>query len=119
VQYAHARIHSLLKLGCASIPTDPAGIDFSLLTDPREIELIRKIAELTEEVTEAAIHREPHRLTRYAMDLAGLFHSFYNAVRVLHEDPAIKAARLALADATRIALRNVLTMLGVSAPERM
>jgi arginyl-tRNA synthetase len=119
VQYAHARIHSLLKLGCASIPMNPESIDFLLLKDPHELELIRKIAEFTEEVTDAAIHREPHRLTRYAMDLAGLFHSFYNAVRVLHEDPALKNARLALADATRIALRNVLTMLGISAPERM
>jgi arginyl-tRNA synthetase len=119
VQYAHARIHSLMKLGRADIPMNPGSIDFSLLRDPHELELIRKIAEFTEEVTDAAIHREPHRLTRYVLDLAGLFHSFYNAVRVLHEDPALKDARLALADATRITLRNALAMLGVSAPERM
>jgi arginyl-tRNA synthetase len=119
VQYAHARIHSLLKLGGALAPMNPAGIDFSLLKDPHELELIRKIAEFTEEIRDAAVHREPHRLTRYVLDLAGMFHSFYNAVRVLHEDPALKDARLALADATRITLRNTLTMLGVSAPERM
>ena len=119
VQYAHARIHSLLKMGQATIPMNPEGIDFSLLTDPHEIELIRKIASLPQEIVEAATHREPHRLTHFAMDLAALFHSFYNAVRVLHDDPALSAARLALADATRITLRNVLTLIGVSAPERM
>ncbi|MCL6581529.1 MAG: arginine--tRNA ligase, partial [Firmicutes bacterium] len=63
--------------------------------------------------------REPHRLTRYALDVATSFHKFYDTCRVLTEDPALRRARLALADATRIVLANVLALLGVSAPDRM
>jgi arginyl-tRNA synthetase len=165
VQYAHARIHSLLKLalagdaaagdaanataaGDAADAADAAGpspaaaataagpspaadaaaataaaswaqADRSLLVHPAEIELIRKLADLPEEILQAAVGREPQRLPRYAMDLAALYHSFYTECRCLVEDRPLRQARLLLSDATRIVLRNVLGLIGVSAPERM
>ncbi|MCR4440649.1 MAG: arginine--tRNA ligase [Peptococcaceae bacterium] len=118
VQYAHARINSILKAFAGQMP----GVDevnFNLLTEPYEIELIRKIADLPEEITGAAVNMEPHRMTRYAHELASLFHSFYNSCRVLTDDEELKKARLLLVDAVRITLRNVLGLIGVSAPVRM
>ena len=122
MQYAHARIHSLLKLALA----EEAGAarpwmnaDTSLLTHPAEKELIRKLAELPEEIVQAAADREAHRLPRYAMDLAALYHSFYNECRCLVDEPGLRHARLLLCDATRIVLRDVLALIGVDAPERM
>ena len=121
VQYAHARIHSLLKM--AQIPVDQAndwtGADLRLLIHPAEKDLIRKLADLPEEIIQAAVDREPHRLPRYAMDLAALYHSFYTECRCLVDDAPLRLARLQLCDATRIALRNVLEIIGVSAPDRM
>ena len=90
-----------------------------MLTHPAELDLIRKIADLPQEIASAAADLAPYRMARYATDLATLFHSFYNNCKVLTDDQALKAARLVLVDAARIALRNVLTLLGVSAPERM
>lgn len=123
VQYAHARIASILRQPEAAdlpAPGDPAlAADLELLEDPAETGLIRRLADLPEEVAGAALAREPHRLTRYALDVATSFHKFYDTCRVLTEDPALRRARLALADATRIVLANVLGLLGVSAPERM
>ncbi|MDR1193646.1 MAG: arginine--tRNA ligase [Peptococcaceae bacterium] len=169
VQYAHARIHSLLKMaaveengggggvagsdggvgagggavaagsgvgggavaagsgggvgagaGGKGAGVSPwAGADVQLLSHPAERALIRKLADLPEEIALAAREREPHRLPRYAMDLAALFHSFYAECRCLVEDRELRRARLLLADATRIGLRNVLRLIGVSAPERM
>lgn len=118
VQYAHARIHSLLKMG-AYEPIDPDQVDFTLLKEPSERDLIRKLAQLPEEIIEAAQAMEPHRMTRYASELAALFHSFYSECRCLVDDQNLRQARLLLADATRIVLRNVLNLIGVSAPERM
>ena len=74
---------------------------------------------MPDEIIGAAINEEPHRLTRYAHELASLFHSFYNSCRVLIDDEELKNARLVLVEATRITLRNVLHLLGVSAPDRM
>ena len=122
VQYAHARIHSLLKMAFAQSGGDSLSredADVSLLTHETEIELIREIADLPDEIIQAAIDREPHRLTRYAMDLASMFHSFYTECRCLVDEKPLRQARLLLCDATRIALRNVLTIIGVNAPERM
>ena len=118
VQYAHARIHSLLKMA-AGKKADPDKVRLELLGHPSEIALIRKLAELPEEVAQAAAAMEPHRMPRYAMELAAQFHSFYTDCRCLVEDEALRDARLLLSDATRIALRNVLNLIGVSAPERM
>ena len=118
VQYAHARINSILT--ATGQPTPKAAeADLTLLKEEAELELIRKIADLPNEIVYAAEELAPYRLARYATDLATMFHSFYNSCRVLTDDQALTAARLVLVNATRITLRNVLTMLGVSAPERM
>jgi len=119
VQYAHARINSILKATGKAVPK-AAECDLTLLKDEAELELIRKIANLPTEVAYAAEQLEPYRMARYATELATLFHSFYNSCRVINEDnEALTNARLVLVNAARITLRNVLTMLGVSAPERM
>ena len=119
VQYAHARINSILKATGKAVPK-AADCDLTLLKDEAELELIRKIANLPTEVAYAAEQLEPYRMARYATELATLFHSFYNSCRVINEDnEALTNARLVLVNAARITLRNVLTMLGVSAPERM
>ncbi|MFZ5943966.1 MAG: arginine--tRNA ligase [Bacillota bacterium] len=118
VQYAHARICSILKAVGEGKPSS-AKADVTLLQEPAELELIRKIADLPDEIAQAAKALEPHRIARYAHDLASSFHTFYNSCRVLTDDESLKNARLVLVNATRITLRNVLTLLGVSAPERM
>lgn len=118
VQYAHARVCSILKASIAELP-DYDRVDFSLLKEEAEIDLIRKIADFPDEIIGAAQYYEPHRLTYYAHDLASLFHSFYNSCRVLIDDVELRQARLLLIEATRITLRNVLQLLGVTAPERM
>lgn len=118
VQYAHARINSIIKAFPEAIPS-VASVDFKLLKEQAELDLIRKIADLPEEIIGAAVNKEPHRMTRYAHELAALFHSFYNSCRVLTDDKALREARLLLVDAARITLRNVLGLLGVNAPERM
>jgi len=118
VQYAHARICSILKAAGEKLPS--AGqAKLELLKEPAELELIRKIADLPDEIAQAAKALEPHRIARYAHDLASTFHTFYNSCRVLTDDRELKEARLVLVNASRITLRNVLTLLGVSAPERM
>lgn len=114
VQYAHARISSILR---QELPA--AEPDYALLSSPEEENLIRYLALFPEEVAEAARRREPHRLTRYALDLASLFHSFYNRHRVLGQEPTLSVARLDLCRAVAQTLRNALALLGVTAPERM
>ncbi|SMB86359.1 arginyl-tRNA synthetase [Desulfonispora thiosulfatigenes DSM 11270] len=118
VQYAHARICSILKMTGEELPK-AKNANLSLLKEKAEIDLIRKIVDFPVEIVEGAKSLEPHVLTRYAHDLASTFHSFYNCCRVLSEDKALSTSRTALVNATRITLRNVLTILGVSAPERM
>jgi arginyl-tRNA synthetase len=90
-----------------------------LLTEQSELELIRKIADLPEEIANAALSLAPHRMTAYAHDLAGLFHVFYTNCRVLIEDENLRNARLMLVKAAGICIRNVLRLVGVSAPEQM
>jgi len=118
VQYAHARICSILKAAGEELPLANKS-NLSLLKEGAELDLIRKIADLPDEIAQAATALEPHHIARYAHDLASTFHTFYNNCRVLTDDQEMKEARLVLVNATRITLRNVLTMLGVSAPERM
>ncbi|WP_219834897.1 arginine--tRNA ligase [Paenibacillus sp. R14(2021)] len=121
VQYAHARICSIFRQaeeqGITVLPL--AEIDLSKLTSEHEFDLLRKIGELPQEIAEAAAQYAPHRLIRYVYELASLFHSYYRADRVITEDAAQTQARFALLGAARIAIANVLRLVGVSAPERM
>ena len=96
-----------------------AEVNLALLIDPAEKALLEKIAFWPEEVAEAARELSPYRLAYYAKDLANTFHSFYNSCKVLTSDAELQQARLVLVDAARITLRNVLTLLGVTASERM
>lgn len=133
VQYAHARICSILrKAGEArGMNVESAGIeeivaelglddiDLSPLAHESELALMRKMADFSELVAGAARDRAPFRLTHYAQELAGLFHSFYGNCHVLGEEESVEKARLALVDSARIVLALSLDLLGVSAPERM
>lgn len=123
VQYGHARLCSIDRRAQeAGLSTD-GELDLGLLEHEKEGDLIRTLGEFPAVVKAAAELREPHRVARYAEELASAFHKFYDSCHILpkaDEQPApIHAARLALAQATRQVLSNALAMLGVSAPERM
>jgi arginyl-tRNA synthetase len=121
VQYAHARICSILKMAAEKGMDVPAYGQASLarLTLPEEAALIKTLIRLPEVIEGAARNLEPHRLTFYLNELAGLFHSYYNKNKVVSEDGDLSGARLFLVRAVRTVLANVLRLLGVSAPERM
>ena len=98
----------------------PEDVDLSLLTDPSEFALMRKMGEFGDLIALAARDRAPFRLTHYAQELASLFHQFYTNCPVLKADTVeLKQARLALCDATRIVMATTLGILGISAPQRM
>ena len=122
VQYGHTRLASIeRKAADAGVSAD--GADLSLLTHEKEGDLIRTLGEFPAVVKAAAELREPHRIARYAEELASVFHKFYDACQILPkagENPEpIHAARLALAAASRQVLANSLRLLGITAPERM
>ncbi len=118
VQYAHARICSVIVKAAEAGLT--AGSSPELLAHPKELALIKMIADLPFEVSRAAEDYGVHRLATYAIDLARAYHHFYDACRVIQpEAPELSRARLALCVATRNALRSVFALLGISAPERM
>jgi arginyl-tRNA synthetase len=118
VQYAHARICSILAQWGGQV-SDLQSADLSLLQSKASDYLLRRLAEYPEMLTDAAADLAPHALAFYLRDLAGDFHTFYNADRVLVDDAALKFARLALLLATRQVLENGLKVLGVSAPAKM
>ena len=121
VQYAHARICSILKnLKADGIePRECTVEELSLLTAPEELELIRYLSAFTGEVAAAAKLKDPAKITRYVMNLSTLFHKFYNTCRVKGSDEALQAARLYLCTATRTVLENGLALFKVTAPESM
>lgn len=121
VQYAYARICSIIRL----LKEDGvevkkySEINPSLLTDETELTLLKKLADLPEEIKNAAEALEPAKITRYIMDLATDFHSFYNSCHVKGEDEELMAARLKLVDSVRTVMAGILGMLKISAPEKM
>ena len=122
VQYAHARICSIFENAAEKgfiAPEQPSLDALRSLTTPEELTMIKLLTALPDTVDDCAIHFEPHRLTYYLTELASCFHSFYNKNRVISEDTALTSARLYLLKRTAQTLKNALTILGISAPERM
>ncbi len=121
VQYAHARICSIIRLlaqeGIAVKKFDE--ICPEVLVKEEELELLKKLSELPEEIRAAAESREPAKITRYVIDLASAFHTFYNSCRVKAEDEKLMDARLKVCDSVRIVIEGVLKMLKIEAPEKM
>jgi arginyl-tRNA synthetase len=119
-QYAHARISSILRQGEEQGLTAAADADLSAIQSEKEFDLLKKLGEFPQAVSEAAVKRVPHRITNYIFELASAFHSFYNAEKVLDsENQERTKARLALVKAVQITLKNALSLIGVSAPEKM
>lgn len=121
IQYAHARIASIFRQAAeagVTIP-NPEHAPLDSLQQDVELDLIKKLAEFPEDLLYAAVNREPHRLARYALDLAAIFHSFYSHCHVLGEEESIRDARLALVNCVQIVLKQALDLLGVSAPDKM
>ena len=121
VQYAHARICSLIANLAAEGVQVPAcaDVDAALLSTEEERGLIKTLAQYPNEIAQAAQHYDPSRINRYLTGLAGDFHRFYNACRIKGEEPQVQLARLKLAHSVRLVLANGLGLLGVTAPEKM
>ncbi len=121
VQYAHARICGILRQLAEEGDFIPKieEVDFSQLKEESEIELIKKLAYFPEEISQSAKSLDPSRITKYVLELAALFHTFYNSCRVKGVEEELKKSRMILVDSTRIVIKNCLNILGISAPEKM
>lgn len=120
VQYAHARICRILeRMSEEGIERKTLSANELFFTEPAELALIRKIASLPEEITEAAKTYNPSVVTRYVQDLAQLFHKFYDSCKIKGEEENVLQSRLALCEAVKIVFRNMLNLLKVEAPEKM
>ncbi|HLA64134.1 MAG TPA: arginine--tRNA ligase [Rhodothermales bacterium] len=122
LQYAHARIASILRKAAETgltLAPGAEGVDFDLLTHPNETVLIKELLRFPEVVVEAAEGKAPHKVAAYLREAATAFSAFYRDSRILGEDPSLGAARLHLAEAARTVLANGLAVLGISAPDRM
>jgi arginyl-tRNA synthetase len=121
VQYAHARICSILKkLEGEGVTLDPRLVfNGALLTEPAEMDLIRLLMNFPNEIIQAAEKYDPSRINRFVIDLAGDFHKFYNTCRIQEAEPALQQARLALCMAVKTVICSVLTMFKISVPEKM
>ena len=121
VQYAHARICSILKrMEQEGVKVRPCTKEeFLLLKTSEEKEIIRHLASLTDEIVSAAKAYDPSKMTRYVLELATLFHKFYNSCRIMGEEESVMQARLHLCVAVKNTIKNVLKMIGISAPESM
>ncbi|MEA2516554.1 MAG: arginyl-tRNA synthetase [Actinomycetota bacterium] len=120
VQYAHARICSIIAKGASEGHTpDASTAPLERLVEPAEDQLMRRLSVFEEVISEAAAQRAPQRMTRYVEELASDFSSFYRDCKVVTDDAELTAARLALCVATRRVIADGLALLGVSAPERM
>ena len=119
IQYAHARITSIFnKVKNRGIFNFQFSI-FKLLKEDEELSLIKKLIQFPEVVADTANDYQVHRLTRYAYELARVFHNFYEKHRVITDDKELTQARLAFVKATQVVLQNVLGLLGISAPKKM
>ncbi|MBP8975472.1 MAG: arginine--tRNA ligase [Bacteroidetes bacterium] len=120
VQYAHARIASIIRFAQREgMSLDTKGIEYSLLTLPSEVALIKLLLNFPDVVESTALAFEPHRITTYLHDVAEAFHKFYQESRVVIQDKKLSSARLALCTATKIVIANGCSILGVTAPEQM
>lgn len=121
VQYANARICSILRNieSDGFTPRTCTESELALLTAPEELELIRHLSSLTDEIVQAAKDYDPARINRYVITLATLFHKFYNACHVRGEEESLMAARLTLCTSVSTVIRNVLSMFKISAPDSM
>jgi arginyl-tRNA synthetase len=120
IQMAHARMCGIFRVGGIdreSVSTD--GVRFEVLTEPEEQELIKALLDFPELVESAAQTLEPHRIATYLLETARLAHLWYHKHHVLEQEPDVTRARLALARGAQIVLRNGLTILGITSPERM
>ena len=117
VQYAHARICRVIeKMAEDGVKYEGGAVSYS---EPAELALIRKIAEMPEMINQAAKEYNPSALTKYAFELAQAYHKFYDSCTIKDAENDVKLSRLALCEAARTALKNVLTLLKVDAPEKM
>ena len=121
VQYAHARICSIIKMAAERNIKLPSYLDIdpALLKEPEELALIKMMSRYPEIIEGAVRSLEPHRITFYLNEIAGIFHSYYNKNKVISDDNHLTAARLFFVKTIRVILRNALTILGVTAPEKM